>query len=453
MLEVPTEFSTQRRYVNRFKLGADPEFVFLTGGLRCEARHFKVSQGLAFGMDNNGRLMEIRPWPHRSALHVTASILLTLRFLAAMVPKTLEFDWVSGAFLCGDGLGGHVHFGRKRPNRNLEVKALDAIEEELLSLGVYPAREVLRRRQGDEHHQIYGALGDVRAQRHGYEYRTFPSWLDSPELAFLTITLSKLAVHNPRLTQGYLPLGPVSGCQRIKNLLAYYKDVDDDARLALMLLAKRWPMHMGGDFKRRWGITGEVGPLQERIEFLPSCIKPSEDVVQELFKHFVTGTPLGYGAPKPTWQPLCPPDGYVMTIQGSQTHLAKGLGELLWDVCQHQNFKYTIQNTRDRERCMFLIPRKLAAILPADWRKFCGSKIEAHGGDSNIIYSAEKTRGPETFDECRRLLLETVLPFWPISKVKPDSWQQWKNARKPVSRYAGKIIYGDESMLPIARER
>src|SRR5271166_3954276 len=62
LLALPKGFAGQRRYVNRFKLGADPEFVFLHNGVRINAQNLGLSQGLAYGMDNNGRLTEIRPY-------------------------------------------------------------------------------------------------------------------------------------------------------------------------------------------------------------------------------------------------------------------------------------------------------------------------------------------------------------------------------------------------------
>jgi hypothetical protein len=448
MLTVPEEFSSQRRYVNRFKLGADPEFVFVAQGDRKDAKSFSLQQGLAFGMDNNGRLVEIRPSPSRSAVNVVASILATLRWLAVLYPKTLLYEWTAGAYICGDGIGGHVHFGRKRPNRDLEVRALDSIEIELEALKMYPALEVARRRQPDSHNQTYGKLGDIRQQIHGYEYRTFPSWLDSPELAFLTITLSKLAVHNPGLVQGYVPLNMDRSCQRMRNLLAYYKDVDDDARLALKILAKKIPTHAGGDFKKRWGI--EQGTIiSPTVQFIPSSIKPSSRDVQEMFDYLRDGKVLGMRVPTPTWGPLVPPADYTMTIHGVNTYQAKGLGELLWDVCQHKAFPYLICNVREYAGVYFLLPEKMVATLPAGWYSFCGNKIATHR--DNYILSTEWGRKPEHFRECRRLLLETVLPYWQISKVKPDSWLQWSSGLRKKARvkFKGSLLHGQVASLPV----
>ena len=458
LLEVPNQFASQRRYVNRFKLGADPEFLFVDptvpGGARRAANMFGLQQGLAFGMDNNGRLTEIRPYPSRSALAVTASILATLRWLAVLVPDTLKYNWQAGAYLFGDGLGGHVHFGRKRPGRDLEVKALDAIEEELLLARAYPMREVLRRRQGDEHHQLYGVLGDIRLQRHGYEYRTFPSWLDCPELAFLTITLSKLAVLNPELAQGYPVFNAVEKhIQRIKNFLAYYKDIDDDARLAFRLVSRAFPRHIGGDFKARWGISNLPLGMRPPIQFIPSSIKPGDDDLIEMFHYLKTGEPLVGRVPKPTWRPLNPPQGYGMTIGRTQTQGAKGLGELLWDVCHSDAYPVQFLTSREmRVDNAFSISKQLADRLPVGWQNFCKGKVTLHAGDDKLIYSGEKAR-TTNFAECRQILLETVFPLWPIHNVQVDSWQQWQvNTSKkpaPVPKYQEKLLVGLLASLPV----
>lgn len=452
---VPTEFSSQRRYVNRFKIGADPEFIFVTEGERCNAQHLKLAQGLAFGMDNNGRLTEIRPYPSRSVVESVASILTTLRWLAVLVPKTLSFEWHSGAFLFGDGLGGHVHFGRKRPGRDIEVKALDAIDDELLSLKCYPLAEVKKRRDGDQHNQHYGLPGDYRKQRHGYEYRTFPSWLDSPELAFLTMTLSKLAVQNPRLVQGFVPSDIMRHVRRIKNLLAYYKDVDDDARLALMMLSRKIPVHIGKDFRSRWGLPTSKEFLAgvPEVQFIPACIKPDSEDIKEVFDHLLGVKSLSFRVPKPTWSPLVPLSNYTMVLPTVETYQAKGLGELLFDVVQSKDFTYKIQNSREGTKQQFYtIPGSLAAKLPKGWEKLVDKKIRAYGGihdTQTTIYSLQSAR-EASFDEARRLLLETVFPYWTIDKVKPDSWEQWKHQNSGASSkrvYFDEVLCGDLSIF------
>lgn len=452
VLAIPTVFSSQRRYVNRFKLGADPEFIFqVPSGNRYDARLLGLQQGLAFGMDNNGRLTEIRPHPSRSALEVVASILTTLRWLAVIFPNTVDFHWVSGVFLHGDGIGGHVHFGRKRPSRGSEIAALDTISNELVNVGCYSLADILLRRAGDQHNQHYGMPGDFRHQMHGYEYRTFPSWLDSPQLAFLILTLSKLAVHNPKLFQGYPVLVPHRYNQRVRNLLSYYKDTDDDARLALSLIAKGFPRHLGGDFKTRWGISKVSGP---KIEFIPMCFAPTKAEIDEVFAYLRGQAPLGMKIPVVNWGPPRPPSGYDMVINQTNTYGAKGLGELVWDIVQYTQEQYQFVNERgmhlDEGGQYLSIPKKLADRLPQGWRKMTAQKIRVHG-EGNMIYSNDKAREPHLFVDCRRLLLETVLPFWKITDVKPDSYAQWRMHTHAVKvpKFSGTLVHGDPEKFPI----
>lgn len=457
MLGIPSEFSTQRRYVNRFKLGADPEFIFVdsTANTRVDACALNLAQGLAFGMDNNGRLTELRPAPSRSAVEVVASLLAELRWMAIYKPETLKYAWQAGAFLHGDGLGGHVHFGRKRPNQSVEVRALDTIEEELLHLKAYSALEVARRRQGDEHHNPpYGMPGDVRQQSHGYEYRTFPSWLDSPELAFLTLVLSKLAVHNPGLVQGYKPLQYERYFQRMRNFLSYYKDTDDDARIALMIVAHKMPQHQGGDFKARWGIPSEIKETLPKIVFIPDSIKPSEEDIAEVFMSFWRRTPLEWRIPTPTWSPLVPPESYYMVIARSNTRLAKGLGELLWDVVTHKSNDpvFTANNSPLKHNAYFSVPAPMAKFFPVGWSRLCNNKIVTHEGDARFIYVSPEARNHARYNDARRVLLETILPYWKIKEVREDSFAQWQTAHKTsrsASGYAGEIIHGTLAALPL----
>src|SRR3990167_7205171 len=53
------------RLVNHFKVGADPEFVFLSMAelARRDASAFGLAAGVAFGADNCGRIAELRPHP------------------------------------------------------------------------------------------------------------------------------------------------------------------------------------------------------------------------------------------------------------------------------------------------------------------------------------------------------------------------------------------------------
>lgn len=426
-------FCATPRHVNHFKLGADPEFVFTATNLdgqadRIDAHQLGLKQGPAFGEDNNGRLAEIRPYPSRSALEVCASVLATLRWMAIIKKQTTEFMWQSGAFLFRDGIGGHVHFGRKRPTRSDEVKALDNVMEMLMEMGVYPKSEVVARRAGDARNQRYGQLGDYRMQTHGYEYRTFPSWLDSPSLAFFTLAISKLTVHDPGLVLRIQQVKSARAIEAIVNLLAYYQDLDDDARLAHNMVQRGIPKHVGGDFKERWGVE-TVKPIP-MPHYVPMAIKPDMETIVSLRRHLLTGDALGYVKPKLTWSPAAAPKGYRMVIDATETIQRKGLGECVWDLCTHESMGilFTTQSQSDHQAA--LVSESLAR--GRDSMKIFGTNAIRITGDKKnyVMFNSHWLDGGKA-RLVKKWILNGRLPLWRIGDVTPDSIEKWK-ASAPV---------------------
>lgn len=461
-LRVDPAFTSQRRYVNRFKLGADPEFVFAQikqartyvddSGMvqvgrptetQYPAHSVGLKQGPAFGMDNNGRLVEVRPHPSRSALDVCASMLTTLRWMAALYPASLGFPWKAGAFLFNDGVGGHVHFGRKRPSRQIEVRALDNICAMLIQLGCYPAKECADRAHGDARGQRYGMPGDFRLQAHGYEYRTYPSWLDSPGLAFLTLTLSKLAVYKPSLVRLFNE-GRTQKQQfhRLLNLLAYYHGLDDDAKLAFLLVRRGLPIHGGGDFKPRWGLGG-IGNLPKMGGmFVPLSIKPDAESRTEMMDHIRDGKPLTWRMPEPTWSPQRPPKGYFMLLDNTETLQQKGLGEMVHDMCGAEGEPLNIRGG-SRGTGVITIADLYTKRFPPGWEKKVPVKVEVSGGDRNgRIYIPPEFREGAYVRQVRDFLLNGWLPIWKVGKVTEGSYKLWKDGNPTtLPKLKGKIIY------------
>lgn len=440
-LQMPKRFAPTRRYVNRFKLGADPEFCFGNAGSRLDASIAGLQQGPAFGADNNGRLAEIRPYPSRSAVKVVASVLTTLRWMVLLKPEIVNYDWVSGAFLWDDGIGGHVHFGRKRPTRRIEVEALDHVQTMLEFLGAYPVEQIARRRRGDARRQIYGQLGDYRLQQHGYEYRTFPSWLDNPALAFLTLVVSKLVVQAPDLYR----FSGGNETQRLRNLLAYFKTIDDDARLALVLLDRGLPRHEGGDFKGRWGISVSARQscgFKQTIAVLPSCIPPDEEAVAEVFEHLRTGSPINFRVPKPTWSPINPPTGYKMCIKNTPTILQKGLGEMVLDLCASDKVPIAFGSGPKNAPIPIGISRELAGKLTHNWKSLLKGKVVQVDVKPGVITIAPEWREGSKAREIRRILLSGVFPLWRVQECGKDSLEKWEaTIKRPVRKFAGKVVY------------
>lgn len=334
--ERPSCVPERPRLLNHFKMGADPEFAFLTGagGKQLSASDYKLKAGLCFGADNNGRLVELRPRASHYLVEVLASILSELRWLAAMHPQTLSVCWKAGAYSGQDGLGGHVHFGRKRNSiLKVEVQALDKINSLLHCAGVFSPEE----------HQLrltknYGKSSDWRPQVHGYEFRSFPSWMNSPWIAYLTMTLAKLAVLDPATVNAIQVVKGIPSFARksIRNLLAYVKALDDDALLAFCALDV-WGLPAFGDqaadFKNAWGIYPL--PLAEKptIELLPLSVAPSKQDIEEVFLYLLQGRPLYNSRPSEAlWPFKNAPKGFVALQTTIDTHLCPGLMELLWDL-------------------------------------------------------------------------------------------------------------------------
>ncbi len=463
LLKAPAieSFPTEWKHVNRFTVGADPEFVFVdAGGRRVDAGALEFRQGRAFGADNNGRLAEIRPQPDRSTLVVTASIMSTLRWMALVMPVTRELEWRAGAFQFNDGLGGHVHFGRKSPlaggerqaipeGRTVhEVSALDTLNSLLTQAGIYPLEEVRRRINGDAHGQIYGRNGDVRAQNYGYEYRTFPSWLDNPWSAFFTMTLAKLAVHKPELLQRMAVDDRAKN--KVANLLAYYKGTDDDAALAYRTFLRiGLPQHYGGDFKKRWGAEYPM-TAKTAVQVVPGAIRASEDEIKDMFHHLATGSNLATRIPEPAWGPTTPPRGFFQVLDIVNTTHVRGLGELLSDAAMPEELKRVRFMADDRIPGIQISP-PLLRFMPSDWkqriRQAAGYNVSmrvAYSGEDDYhtpeIRICRGFREPGGMKTCKKILYSGAFPVFPIRTVAQDSYLRYQQEIRS-KQLKGKVLY------------
>ena len=356
-----------------FKLGADPEFVFLKKTSRSEPTHqedcncnlceageaprghvavvsassLELKINGAFGCDGSGGPAEIRPEPSRSALEVVASCADTLRWLAAANKNARKLVWQAGAYPHAVAIGGHVHFGRKalRPPgkdepdgpaepiacsttnfldpkpkpRHLDLMVFNTVVHTLEAAGVFPQRECQERRNGS----CYGHGSMWRSQPHGWEYRTPPSWLDSPRCAHLFLTLCKIAALSA-------PSVSVSTTSGLKALLRTWRSKDDDAALAYEgLLARGVPLHHGDDFKARWGISTEEWAVPPTI--FPPSIPPARETVKELLAHFLENKQVPIRFPVASWSPTSLPSWCQSALE--LTSEGPAMQNILWDLC------------------------------------------------------------------------------------------------------------------------
>lgn len=318
-------YPTEPRLVNRFCVGADPEFVFVQvdriGGIKYKhASELGLNTVDAFGSDMSGRQAELRAYPSRFVLEVVSSLVDTLRWMN-QIHKLDNIQWIAPARFGDDGVGGHVHFGRKRPDLNNSIASLDSVTQLLLAAGVLD-------KQGQSERIIktaYGRYGDWRPQTHGYEYRTMPSWMTSPWAAYFTLVVSKLAVLED-IREFMNNKRPV---ETLVNLLRAYKSRDDDARIALLALEKHgFPAYQADDFKKRWGV-GASEPVGAGNYYIPPVIEPCETTNRQLFHHLVSGKPMLADRPDPSWEPfLLPKDIYKPDVQAhvyGVSDIAQGL--------------------------------------------------------------------------------------------------------------------------------
>lgn len=431
----------QVRLANKFELGADPEFILVyraDTSQRINAHNLGLLTKGAYGEDSNGRLIEIRPHPTRSALELVASTLETLRHFTCHFPQTLRGCHMrAGAWALDDGLGGHVHFSRRQRKADLEkyiaerggarvprageantttilgksrpddVQALDVVARMLYDAEVINPDEIRRRSQGDAHHQLYGLPGDIRIQAHGYEYRTFPSWLVSPEAAFLSITLAKLAVINP----GFTNCAPAqsglwkdatnrkAGFMRILGFLARWRGLDDDAVLAqtvaFRLMNEAQVKH--NDFAPSWGLVPPKDMPDAKGIHIPDSFVAPEETVKELHDALMNGTTL----PMKNFDMRKIPSGYaeIPSLNGYYTH----------------GFVKRFQKVED-DLSELWIPKDMFRGDPKDFKS--GFRI---GTSIDRLTWSSKTK---------KLLLKIAaaghLPIWYIDELKASSYKTWQ---------------------------
>lgn len=298
-------FKPEPKLINRFSLGADPEFVMTDlAGRYLYAQDLGFDTLSAFGCDMSGRQAELRVYPSKSVLEIVASIVDTLRWMYVFGGNARAANWIATPYAnindVRDGVGGHIHFGRKRPSRKKEVGCLDGVGKLLLDAGVLDKVNQNRRAENTN----YGRNGDYRPQVHGYEYRTLPTWLCSPEVAFTTMVSSKLSVLMPEA------LKVKKSDVQLKNLIYSFKHRDDDAAILTRYIERKGlPKAHNGDFKALWGV-GFNKQLLYATHYIPESIPADKETMKEVFEWLVNGTAIPVRMPNATWPLFQLPKGY-----------------------------------------------------------------------------------------------------------------------------------------------
>lgn len=435
----PSTYTVTGRHLNHFSVGSDPEFSFMNmDGERIEAHSCGLKVGLVAGSDQNERLVELRPWPSTSVVEHLAGILTALRWLYRVYNRTAgSYWWRAGAYFAGDGMGGHVHFGRKRPTRGEEVAALDGLARAFRATGLFPNREWDRRIQGDRLGQHYGAPGDFRIQRHGYEYRSLPSWLQSPTVAFIAVAASKLAVLDPQITTTWSNKLPseVAG-NLLRGLAKLYKGRDDDAYILYHLLTRQgddvFRVNYNIDFAPAWGIPRDAKPTKaEEGIILPDSIVPAPEEIVEMREHLLTGSPLAFRLTAPNFTHSIPTSkGYKWLPAHVIPNRRSGFGDLLHNLVQHVQHDFLWDYSNHDEF-------KVTGMLPVYWSKDETAllkrffpRVQIRGvaidGNRTSICVPRCLCQTQSIAGLRAMLLNSGLfPLWTVDTVTDDSIVQW----------------------------
>ena len=437
MQQVPA----QPRLLNHFKVGADPEFALIhESGKVVHAENWGLQAGLCFGADNNGRLVELRPKPSRFVLLVVASMLQELRWLSRSIPPAS--GWKAGAWTGHDGLGGHIHFGRKQEiSVEAEVRALAKLCTILSASEMFSIDEI-HSRQGNT---SYGNPLDMRRQRHGYEYRALPSWLSSPWLSYLTLVLAKLVVFSPGLlASAPTRLSSKAARNWIRNILAMFKDLDDDARIAFLALDV-WglPRHdaLSKDLRAHWGIAGLETDSEPRL--LPQEISPPSQAVEELFNYLMLGRPISTMRPteEPNWTPNRQIAGFIACQSAISTVRAPGIGEAVWDLLIPNELSFTLRyNSGSEGQPSIHLTTEMVEMMGSRFKRLCERfprvRFTQEGSSKwcgLLIHKYYLTQ--ERLSETRELLRCGLLPLATFSNYKSFNFQSW---RLPAVKEAGR---------------
>lgn len=452
-----TQVPENPRLVNHFMIGADPEFYLFDPytATYVAAEKFGLHVGQAFGMDMNARLVELRPTPSHFAFDVLASILAELRWMALFLPQTQVHSWRSSPFNGQDGMGGHLHFARHRDphDRKKDVANLDKLMVLGMTSGLF-SQELCRNRVS---RTKYGNWGDCRTQKHGYEYRVFPSWLDTPVLAYLVLVLSKLALLEPDMISRLLTLSRGSANksrQGLVNLLNYFQGQDDDARLALIALGTHgFPIQKGEDFRGAWGISYPNEAKPKHINFVPNMISGTKLEKDALFAYLTRKEFIKPEIPEASWTPTSIVEPFKSLLDYTVTAKRVGIGEICHDLVCHPKIPVILNNVERENESQIQVPEalwgpsvvelgnELKSLNPQAERV----KVTMFASPGIVISLSYSYRENNMIPLVRAFLLSGKFPIWRASEVEKDSFAFWEQAgllMKHEKELEGKEIGG-----------
>ena len=280
-----------------FKIGADPEFTLTDEyGNHCRAVSVVGGQNdrRNFGVDGSGGPVEIRPKAEYEPIDLINNIYKCFKLGLERYPGTRDLNWRAGPNH-GYSTGGHIHIGIGELNQALNTEVLMTNLDTLLLIPYVMCEDRfgLYKRWKDG----YGKVRDLRTQPHGYEWRPLPSWLSSPKLAEVALSIFKAVVNDVASGVGAMSGYPAAlesynirnfdlmrnWCvskvfSRWTNLELYGRYRDSFEWLAGMIDGnKRFHNEFPGDIKQEWNLLGPAKKIR-RIDPV-KCIKSHRIVI------------------------------------------------------------------------------------------------------------------------------------------------------------------------------
>lgn len=368
-LPIEENFRPQR-LANGFYIGCQPSLLMLYGGQRITVNGLHV--GRCGFINSPGDYLRLQIPKQRSCLQLVAGLAKALRYATGLMDPTSGVKWVSGTGAAQYSLTGSVSFGRLGVNRVREVAALDAVYLALLQARVFDVAKNKLRLDGDKQFRRRGLLGDVVRHSFGYEYQSFPSFLESPFQALLVLTLAKLAVLSSEEVSNWLYVEGNAEA-KILNLLAKYKGLDDDARLVYWLISQRGFPRQTENLIANWSVQADK---QITFRAYPPTELPIEKVWTDRVLALCKGAQVPSIVVKPFWKQT------ELAGHGYHSHKDLLIAKMLWGLKSRDEIGFAISE----DRVLDVLGIQLNPRHAASMQKILGCQVRSSFKTSKSIW-------------------------------------------------------------------
>lgn len=240
--------------LNKFLVGADPEFAILHQG-HAQQFHTPYNPLSPWGLDHNNWVIEPHPKPALSIRELIQNLRVSFNDFARVAP---EGRWRAGAYIQAPErtitLGGHIHLDLPRCT-TAQRDALDLFTRHLEALDILPATECRNRRTSS-----YGHFGDIRTEHGHFEYRTMASWLFSQRVTKVCLLGAKLIAVDPTAPEEVLGNSSEASVARLRAFFERFKAKDDDADWILSgsLLHRKLNVRPDRDLRTVWRVEPQA---------------------------------------------------------------------------------------------------------------------------------------------------------------------------------------------------